>query len=203
MNVDDLVAYIKQPEKKTKKKAKKKRKDTTAVSGGGNERESAEERSTSVDTTNLGIHTGPNNPQKDIKASSAGGPTARSASTAPAKSNNMFAGGSQGASDRAGSLSHSSVADSAAAGLPDEAVLTQNFSDEQFESAMIAFSQRLEAYCNEKVANHAQRMKPNYDGQWIVSLKVKLEKLDGKDGQLESSYTGAKGAQASKPKSKA
>jgi len=140
MNVDDLVAYIKQPEKKTKKKAKKKRKDTTAVSGGGNERESAEERSTSVDTTNLGIHTGPNNPQKDIKASSATGPTTRSASTAPAKSNNMFAGGSQGASDRAGSLSLSSVADSAAAGLPEEAVLTQNFSDEQFESAMIAFS---------------------------------------------------------------
>lgn len=93
----------------------------------------------------------------------------------------MFAGGSQGASDRAGSLSQSSVADSAAAGLPEEAVLTQNFSDEQFESAMIAFSRRLETYCIEKVANHAQRMKPNYDGQWIVSLKVKLERLDGKD----------------------
>jgi hypothetical protein len=26
-------------------------------------------------------------------------------------------------------------------------------------------------------------MKPNYDGQWIVSLKVKLEKLGGKEGQ--------------------
>jgi hypothetical protein len=25
-------------------------------------------------------------------------------------------------------------------------------------------------------------MKPNYDGQWIVSLKVKLEKLGGKEG---------------------
>lgn len=59
---------------------------------------------------------------------------------------------------------HSSVADSAAAGLPEEAVLAEKFSDEQFESAMAAFSQRLEAYCNEKVANHAQRMKPNYDG---------------------------------------
>ena len=50
----------------------------------------------------------------------------------------MFAGGT---SDRAGSTSaHSSVADSAAVGLPEEAVLTQNFSDEQFESAMAAFS---------------------------------------------------------------
>lgn len=65
---------------------------------------------------------------------------------------------------------------------------------------MLAFSQRLEAYCSEKVANHAQRMKPNYDGQWIVSLKVKLEKLDGKDGQTDDF---AKVSQSSKPKSKA
>jgi hypothetical protein len=42
-------------------------------------------------------------------------------------------------------------------------------------------------------------MKPNYDGQWIVSLKVKLEKLDGKDGQSEAV---AKGSQSSKPKGK-
>lgn len=47
-------------------------------------------------------------------------------------------------------------------------------------------------------------MKPNYDGQWIVSLKVKLEKLDGKDGQLDTSYSsGTKGSQVGKPKSKA
>jgi len=75
-----------------------------------------------------------------MKANASAGPATRSASTAPTKSSNMFAGGSQGTSDRAGSLSQSSVADSAAAGLPEEAVLTQSFSDEQFESAMLAFS---------------------------------------------------------------
>jgi hypothetical protein len=94
----------------------------------------------------------------------------------------MFASG-QVASDQVRSTSeHSSVADSAAAGLPEETVLAEKFSDEQFESAMAAFSQRLEAYCNEKVANHAQRMKPNYDGQWIVNLKLKLKKLDVQEG---------------------
>jgi hypothetical protein len=52
MNLEDLCAYIMQPEmKKTKKKAKKKRKDVTTV--GENRGESAEERSTSMDTTNL------------------------------------------------------------------------------------------------------------------------------------------------------
>lgn len=40
-------------------------------------------------------------------------------------------------------------------------------------------------------------MKPNYDGQWIVSLKVKLEKLDGRDGQPDNftKQTGKKGKQ--------
>lgn len=59
---------------------------------------------------------------------------------------------------------------------------------------MVAFSKRLETYCKEKVANHAQRMKPNYDGQWIVSLKVKLERLDGKDlpGEGKSNSSKAK-----------
>lgn len=129
MNVDDLCAYIMQPEmKKTKKKAKKKRKDAAIA---GTRGESAEERSTSVDTTNLVQVASQTHAPNEMKASAPGGPAARSASTAPAKSNNMFAGGSQGASDRAGSLSaHSSVADSAAAGLPEEAVLTQSFSDE-------------------------------------------------------------------------
>lgn len=53
MNLEDLCAYIMQPEmKKTKKKQKKKRKDgiTTGIAN-----ESAEERSTSVDTTHLGV----------------------------------------------------------------------------------------------------------------------------------------------------
>lgn len=67
---------------------------------------------------------------------------------------------------------------------------------------MQAFSQRLEAYCNEKVAHHAQRMKPNYDGQWIVSLKVKLEKLDGKDGQDVAHSAVSKSTQQSKAKGK-
>jgi hypothetical protein len=52
MNLEDLCAYIMQPEmKKTKKKTKKKRKDAATASG--NRGESAEERSTSMDTTNL------------------------------------------------------------------------------------------------------------------------------------------------------
>jgi hypothetical protein len=128
MNLEDLCAYIMQPEmKKTKKKQKKKRKDgiTTGIAN-----ESAEERSTSVDTTHLGVSMAAAASQKDSKPGNSAAPATRSASTAPTKSSNMFTAGSQGASDRAGSLSQSSVAESAAAGLPEEAVLTQNFSDE-------------------------------------------------------------------------
>lgn len=56
MNLEDLCAYIMQPEmKKTKKKAKKKRKDAVTTD---NHAESAEECSTSVDTTNLTQKTG-------------------------------------------------------------------------------------------------------------------------------------------------
>ena len=52
MNIEDLCAYITQPEmKKTKKKAKKRRKDDKNPSGAPHG-ESAEERSTSVDVSN-------------------------------------------------------------------------------------------------------------------------------------------------------
>jgi hypothetical protein len=30
-------------------------------------------------------------------------------------------------------------------------------------------------------------MKPNYDGQWIVNLKLKLKKLDGQDNLADAS----------------
>lgn len=54
MNLEDLCAYIMQPEmKKNKKKAKKKRKDVNTATDGGIRGESAEERSTSVDTTTI------------------------------------------------------------------------------------------------------------------------------------------------------
>ena len=182
MNLEDLCAYIMQPEmKKTKKKGKKKQqqKGVETTIEEGTRGESAEERSTSVDETQMASNATESN--QDIPKG--GGTTrdtgARSASTAPAKTNNMFVARGQVTSTKGDSQSgNSSVADSAAAGLPEEAALAQNFSDEQFESAMAAFSQRLETYCNEKVANHAQRMKPNYDGQWIVNLKLKLKKLD-------------------------
>lgn len=43
--------------------------------------------------------------------------------------------------------------------------------DEQFETSMAAFVLRLETHCNEQVSNHARKMRPNYDGQWIFKLK--------------------------------
>lgn len=55
MNLEDLCAYIMQPEmKKNKKKTKKKRKDEKTNDSAARG-ESAEERSTSVDTTNLAV----------------------------------------------------------------------------------------------------------------------------------------------------
>ncbi len=43
-------------------------------------------------------------------------------------------------------------------------------SDEQFESAMSAFSKKLEDHCNEAMRKHAKKLRPNYDKTWIVSL---------------------------------
>lgn len=45
-------------------------------------------------------------------------------------------------------------------------------SDEQFEETMSEFTKRLEADCNVKVAEHARKLKPNYDGHWICKLKL-------------------------------
>jgi hypothetical protein len=50
--------------------------------------------------------------------------------------------------------------------------------EEQFESAMAEFAKRLEASCNELFEHHARKLRPNYDGEWIVNLKVKLQRLE-------------------------
>lgn len=42
--------------------------------------------------------------------------------------------------------------------------------DEQFDQAMEKFAKRLEAHCNEAVMLHAKKLRPNYDGTWIVNL---------------------------------
>ena len=56
--------------------------------------------------------------------------------------------------------------------------LAQNLSDEQFEQAMSKFSRRLETYCSMVVAQHANKLRPNYDGTWIVNLKTQLSNFD-------------------------
>ena len=46
----------------------------------------------------------------------------------------------------------------------------KTLTDEQFDQAMEKFAKRLEAHCNEAVMLHAKKLRPNYDGTWIVNL---------------------------------
>ena len=51
-------------------------------------------------------------------------------------------------------------------------------SDESFETEMNAFAKQLEEHCREQVSIHARKLRPNYEQQWIMKLKVRLEMLE-------------------------
>lgn len=68
----------------------------------------------------------------------------------------------------------------------DENLAAKALTDEQFEQAMEKFAKRLEAHCNEAMMLHAKKLRPNYDGTWIVNLQTQLQHFDKR-----SSGTGA------------
>ena len=45
----------------------------------------------------------------------------------------------------------------------------------------------LERNCAQKLANHARKLRPNYEERWIVELKLRLDNLDGKKQHSTSS----------------
>lgn len=53
-------------------------------------------------------------------------------------------------------------------------------SDEAFENEILAFQQQLEADCNQKVANYVRKLRPNCEHEWVVQLKMRLERLEKK-----------------------
>lgn len=61
--------------------------------------------------------------------------------------------------------------------------------DEQFESKMAAFAKKLETHCNEAVAKHARKMRPNYDGQWIFELKARMLRFNAQKQASSKSET--------------
>jgi hypothetical protein len=48
----------------------------------------------------------------------------------------------------------------------------KGLTDEQFDKAMEKFAKRLEQHCSQAVAKHAKKLRPNYDGTWIINLKA-------------------------------
>lgn len=59
-----------------------------------------------------------------------------------------------------------------------ESVPTSALNDEQFEAQMREFSRRLELGCNIMLKQHAKKLRPNYDNNWVVSLKTQLKVVD-------------------------
>lgn len=50
--------------------------------------------------------------------------------------------------------------------------------DELFEQQMREFSRKLEEHCNLAVQRHAKKLRPNYNENWVVSLKTELQLFD-------------------------
>ena len=61
---------------------------------------------------------------------------------------------------------------------------------------MAEFAKRLESSCNELFEQHARKLRPNYDGKWIVNLKVKLQQLEEQRPAVNSSESDSKAATA-------
>ena len=64
----------------------------------------------------------------------------------------------------------------------DENLTVKALTDEQFDQAMEKFAKRLEAHCNEAVMLHAKKLRPNYDGTWIVNLQTQLQHFEKRSG---------------------
>ena len=43
---------------------------------------------------------------------------------------------------------------------------------------MNAFAAQLEEHCREQVSIHARKLRPNYEQQWIMKLKLRLQMLE-------------------------
>jgi len=50
----------------------------------------------------------------------------------------------------------------------------QQKSDQEFDAEIANFARMLERNCAQKLANHARKLRPNYEEQWILNLKVRL-----------------------------
>ena len=51
-------------------------------------------------------------------------------------------------------------------------------SDQEFEAEIAEFARQLERNCLEKLANHALKLRPNYEEQWLLKLKLRLQILE-------------------------
>lgn len=60
----------------------------------------------------------------------------------------------------------------------DDNISVKILTDEQFDQAMEKFAKRLESHCTEAVMQHAKKLRPNYDGAWIVNLKAQLQHFE-------------------------
>ncbi len=52
--------------------------------------------------------------------------------------------------------------------------------DPEFEAELQDFARLLERSCAQKLANHARKLRPNYEEQWILKLKLRLQTLESK-----------------------
>ena len=50
----------------------------------------------------------------------------------------------------------------------------QQKSDLEFEAEIAEFARILERDCARQIAAHARKLRPNYEEQWIMKLKVRL-----------------------------
>ena len=51
-------------------------------------------------------------------------------------------------------------------------------SDQEFEADIADFAKQLERNCVQQLANHARKLRPNYEEQWILKLKLRLQTLE-------------------------
>ena len=51
-------------------------------------------------------------------------------------------------------------------------------SDQEFEAEIADFARQLERNCAAKLANHARKLRPNYEEQWILKLKLRLQTME-------------------------
>ena len=51
-------------------------------------------------------------------------------------------------------------------------------SDQEFEAEIAEFARVLERNCAQQLAAHARKLRPNYEEQWIMKLKLRLQNLE-------------------------